>query len=194
VILQLKKLEGPHRTALAQIAKRTASTVWDIPAERLDGALPSRVVVPANFPAPTSICGRIFRASVVGLGGVERRNNQFVVVARGTNWQLLAKELVKGTAELICLHGLNRLSDDTYRTVIDTTDRIDLEPWMLQSGGELWRRLLAALPDNAPLAHVLMHLARLPAGRLEAVIGEVIEDPGAARAPLAALIRNGDSE
>ncbi len=193
IIQQLKALESTHRVELAQIAMRTASSVWGIPRERLDGALETRVTVPSDFPEPKTVCGKIFRACVVGLGGVERRNNQFVVVARGTNWQLLAKELVKGTAELICLHGLNRLSDDTYRTVIDTTDRIDLEPWMLQSGGELWRRLLAALPDKASLAHVLMHLARLPAGQLHSVIGEVIEDPGAARGPLVALIRNADA-
>ena len=82
------------------------------------------------------------RGAIVGLGGVVQRDDSLIVIGRGTNWQLLTKELVKGTAELICLHGLNHLGDEMYRRVVNTTDRIEWEPWMLQTGGELWRRLL----------------------------------------------------
>jgi hypothetical protein len=124
--------------------------------------------------------GTRFRSCIVGHGGVTQKGDELVVTGTGITWQLLAKELVKGTAELVCLHGLNELDDDTYRQVIDVTDHLDLEPWMLQSGGELWRRLLATFPDRAPIARVLMHLARLPAGNLEAVITTAIERPAAA--------------
>jgi hypothetical protein len=194
VIQQLRLLEGPCRFALNQLAKRTASTVWGIPQERLDGQLTSHVVVTADLPPARTFGGTIFRAGIVGLGAVVRRNGKLVVVARGTNWQLLAKELVKGTAELICLHGLNQLSDATYQHVIDITDRVDLEPWMLQSGGELWRRLLAALPDGQPVANVLMRLARLPPGTLESLIAEVIEESVSASRNLAALMKNAEKE
>ncbi len=110
-----------------------------------------------------------------------------MVVARGINWLWLAKELVKGTAELVCLHGLNQLPDDTYRRVLEFTDRIDWEPWLLQSGGELWRRLLAALPEGRPLANVLMQLAKLPPAALESVVAAVIENPAKASRCLEAL-------
>ena len=113
----------------------------------------------------------------MGYGGVVRRGGSLVVVGRGTNWQLVAKELVKGTAELICLHGLNRLSDATYQRVIEAADGPHFEPWMLQTGGELWRRLLAVLPRGRPRAEMLMHLARLPAGELETLMLAVIERP-----------------
>jgi hypothetical protein len=103
------------------------------------------------------------------------------------NWSLLAKELVKGTAELICLHGLNGLSDDAYARVVHATDRLEYEPWMLQSGGELWRRLLAVLPKDRPPAEMLMHLARLPAHSLESLMLAVIEQPDWARELLASL-------
>src|SRR5437867_5417629 len=192
VIQHLSILEAPHRFGLAQLGKRTASMVWGIPSERIDGQLVTRVVIPKDFPPARTGSGDMFRAGIVGLGGVVRRNDQLIVVARGTNWQLLAKELVKGTAELICLHGLNALSDDTYRRVIDFTDRIDHEPWMLQSGGELWRRLLAAVPDNCSIARVLMHLARLPVERLELIISYVIEESQSAHRHLAELIRFDD--
>ena len=45
---------------------------------------------------------------------------------------------------------------------------------MLQSGGELWRRLLAATPAGRPLAQVLMDLARLPPEALESRMAAVI--------------------
>ena len=70
--------------------------------------------------------GRLLRASAVGYGGVVRngtgpgdadadvRGATFRVKARAWMWPLLSHELVKGTAELICLHGLNTLDDATY--------------------------------------------------------------------------------
>jgi hypothetical protein len=187
VVERLRTLEAPHRPQLVQLAKGTASMVWGIPRERLDGELSSRIVLAGGFLPARSIRGAAFRAGIVGYGGVEQRGDDLIVIGKGTNWQLLAKELVKGTAELICLHGLNQLGDDTYRRVLDVTDRLDLEPWMLQSGGELWRRLLASLPDACPVARVLMHLARLPAGTLESVVAAVIENPEGAADRLASL-------
>ena len=155
--------------------------VWGIPQERLDG-----LVTPRD--------DSMFPAGIGGLGSVVRRNDQLIVFARAKNLQLLAKELIKGTVELICLHGLNQLSDDLYQRVIHVTDRFDIEPWMIQSGGELWRRLLAALPDDRPIAHVLMHLARTPAGRLESVLAQVIEQSEGASHHLAALIKSAEHE
>jgi len=115
-------------------------------------------------------------------------DNGLQVVGRGTNWQLLCKELVKGTAELICLHGLNQLDDDTYRRVLNITDHLDLEPWMLQSGGEFWRRILLAFPDGQPLSTTLMHLAQMPPGILETMVAEMIDHPESAKSRLAEIL------
>jgi hypothetical protein len=146
VIEKLKVIETPQRTRLAELAKKTASEVWGIPGPRLDAELMSKIIIGKDVLPAGNLAGAAFRAGIVGLGGVIQRNGQLLVLARATNWQLLAKELVKGTAELICLHGLNQLDDATYESVLGVTDRIDLEPWMLQTGGELWRRLLRASP------------------------------------------------
>lgn len=121
----------------------------------------------ASIPVPQfgfGICEIVLRGAIAGYGGIVRRGNALTIVGRGSNWQLLTKELVKGTAELICLHGLNTLNDDAYRCVMDATERIEYEPWMLQTGGELWRRLLAVIPDGHPVANVLMNMA--PAGKV----------------------------
>jgi hypothetical protein len=182
VVNNLKTLEAPHRPRLVELAKGTASTVWGIPRERLHGELTDKIVLDDNMLPAQSKVGKAFRACIVGFGCVTQNDDDLVVTGKGTNWQLVAKELVKGTAELICLHGLAQLDDDMYRRIIEVTDQLDLEPWMLQSGGELWRRLLASFPDDVPLAEVLMRLARLPAGTLESILAEVIEKPeGTAR-------------
>ncbi len=186
VIGRLRCKEAGHAHALIALAKKAVTTVWGIPPDRLDAELTADVAF-GTLSTPRTFAGRLMRGCAVGYGGVLRRDDTLVVVGRGTNWQLVAKELVKGTAELICLHGLNRLSDETYRQVIRAADGIDFEPWMLQTGGELWRRLLAVVPADRPLAEMLMHLARLPARPLEELMLAVIEQPPRARTLLAGL-------
>jgi hypothetical protein len=186
-VQQLRTLEKPHQSSLVHLAKETASLVWGIPVEQLDAELCTRIVLgPGMLPTRNSL-GAMFRRCIVGYGGVMQTSTGLMVVSKATNWQLLCKELVKGTADLICLHGLNQLDEEIYRQVINITDHLDLEPWMLQSGGEFWRRILAAVPDGQPLARMLMHLARLPAGILESVITEMIEQPESAKLKLANL-------
>jgi hypothetical protein len=186
VMGRLRTIEASHSRELIALAKKATAMVWGIPADRLNADLTTNVAF-GNLSTPQTLRGRILRGLVVGYGGVMRRNGSLEVVARATNWQLLAKELVKGTAELICLHGMNHLSDDSYRQVVRHADRIEFEPWMLQTGGELWRRLLTVLPDRRPLAHMLMHVARLPARSLECLIRAVIDQPEWARELLAGL-------
>jgi hypothetical protein len=183
---RLRLLERPHRPKLVELARKSVSTIWGIPTERLDGDLAGDF----NFGTPIKIRNfraRLVRSATVGLGGVVERDGSLIVMGRGLNWQLLASELVKGTAELICLHGLSRLSDDTYCRVVDTVDRIEYERWMLQTGGELWRRLLLVMPHHRRVADVLMCLARLPAKSLQALMQAVIEQPEWARELLANL-------
>ena len=68
-------------------------------------------------------------------------------------------------------------------------DRIEHEIWMIQAGGELWRKFLAAIPDNAsgesPLAETLMRVAQLDPQPLEQLMLDLVEHPLTARATLA---------
>lgn len=183
----LSRAEAPHQLQLVDLAKKLTSTVWGIPVNRLDAELAQEIVLGTLMPART-FQGEVFRDSIVGYGHVVQRNDSLTVVARGTNCYLLTKELVKGTAELICLHGLNELDDDTYRSVLSAADWLEFEPWMLQTGGELWRRLLELFPRDRPLAIMLMQLARLPAKSLESLMLSVFERPDWARELLAGLV------
>ncbi len=190
VMVRLAAIEEGHSRELVELARNVTEMVWGIPRDRLIAALTTHFAF-GNLSRPQTLRGRVLRGCAVGYGGVMRCGNALEVVARGANWYLLAKELLKGTAELICLHGLNNLGDDTYERVRRHTDRIEFEPWMLQTGGELWRRLLAVLPDGSPLADTLMHLARLPARSLECVMLAVIEQPEWASELLAGLGASG---
>jgi hypothetical protein len=188
VVKELRRLEAPHRLRLVELAKQAAATVWGIPQARLEGEMVEKIVLEPGMLPGRSFAGLLFRACITGYGCVVRRGEELVVVGKGTNWQLVTKELVKGTAELICLHGLNQFSDDTYARVTNVTDRLDLEPWMLQSGGELWRRLLAVMPADVPLAQMLMRLARLPAESLHSMVAAAIEERGSAQRRWAELL------
>jgi hypothetical protein len=147
VIGRLRSKEAGHDQALIQLAKKAVTMVWGMSPDRLEAKLTTNVAF-GNLSTPRTLGGHVFRAGALGYGGLQRRGETLMVVGRGTNWQLMAKELVKGTVEVICLHGLNRLTDDTYRHVIGAADGVDFEPWMLQTGGDLWRRLLAVLPSG----------------------------------------------
>lgn len=186
VVVRLHSKEASHSEVLAELAKKAATRVWGIPPDRLEAHLTHKIVF-GNLSKPRTLSGRVVRSCAQSYGGVVRRGDSLVVVGRGKNWLLVAMELVQGTAELICLHGLNRLADDTYRQVIRSTDVVDYEPWMFQTGCELWRRLLAVLPGDRPVAEMLMHLALLPARSLEKLILAVIEEPAWARELLASL-------
>jgi hypothetical protein len=174
LVKRIRTLEAPFRPQLVGLAKQTGAAVWGIPSERFDVELSKEMPIPADQIQAHNFQAQHLRSCVIGYSHVVREERQLIVSAKGITWQMMAKELVKGTAELICLHGLSQLQDRTYRRVIEAADRLEFEPWLLQSGGELWRRLLAALPSGCSLARALMHLARLPSEELHFVLQLVI--------------------
>lgn len=181
LLKRIRVLELPFRQRLLELAKQTAVAVWGIPRERFEVELSKEMPIQGDQFQADNLQARHLRSCIIGYSYVRRSERQLVVSAKGVTWQMLTKELVKGTAELISLHGLSQLQEGTYRRVIEAADRIEFEPWLLQSGGELWRRLLAALPSGCSLARALMRLARLPAEELHATLELVIrqaEDAG----------------
>lgn len=179
-INRINVFEVEHHPELIALAKRTTSMVWGIDEARLDAKISPRVAF-GKIALPRTPRGLVLRLSAAGYGGVLPDADTFKVVGRGWNWPILSHELVKGTVELICLHGLNDLDDDTYNRVLRFADRPDFEPWLLQTGCELWRRLLPLLPDGVPVAQVVMRLARLAPRPLEQLMLAVIEQPEWAR-------------
>jgi hypothetical protein len=176
----LIRAEGQIKSELAPLATRAASTMWGIDEDRLDAHL-TRDAAFGRIRTPRTNRGVMLRAGAIGWGGVQRRNGQFVVVAKSWFWPLLSHELTKGIVELICLHGLCDLSKKDYAAVVGYADHIEYEIPMLQAGAELWRRFLAVIPPGQRLPQTLMHVARLEPLELEQLMMNVVAAPDAAR-------------
>jgi hypothetical protein len=187
LLIRMTRAERGHQRELAAAAKRATAEIWGIDESRLVAELTPHVAF-GHLREPRTAIGRLTRAAVVGYGGVEHDGRQFQVIGKAICLPLLLHELTKGTAELVCIHGLNSLSEEMYEQVTDEADQLEYETWLLQAGPEAWRRLLAASPPGVPIATVLMHLARLDPIPLEKMMLAVVSDPPAAKRMLSVML------
>lgn len=187
LLVKMTRAEQGYQRELAKAAKRATAEIWGIDEQRLVAELTPNVAF-GHLREPRTAIGRLTRAAVVGYGGVEHDGERFKVIGKAICMPLLLHELTKGTAELICIHGLNSLSDAMYERVTDEADQLEYETWLLQAGPEAWRRLLAAVPPGVPIARVLMHLARLDPLPLEKMMIAVVSDLPAARRMLSVML------
>lgn len=187
-IKKLAEREIPHREQLVKIAVDFVTSIYDIPPTMLEPSLTLDVAF-GQIGAPDNFMSEVLTQSVVGYGGVDRRDGDWKVIARAWVFPLLVHELIKGITELVCMHGMSEWDEGTYRTVTTAADRLELETLCIQIGPELWRRLLAVAPRDIPLARLLMHIAKQPPEPLHALINQVITDPEMARVALVDLTR-----
>ena len=176
---QLIHFEEGFQNELADIATKAVCEIWDFPADKLDAEI-TRNVAFGRLQPPKTFGGKFYRMFAIGYSGVSRTGDTFKVVAKAWFFPILVHELVKGIMELICIHGLNRLDDDTYQQVMVVADQLEHEPWMLQAGAEMWRRFLAVAPRDFPLANHVMNVANLSPQRLEKLMLLIMEEPNRA--------------
>lgn len=176
MLITVLHVEQNDQRRLERLAVQVVSEIWDIPEDQLDGRITRNVAFGHLQPA-RSFRAAIVRSGAVGYGGVERRGDRFSVVARAWMFPLVVHELVKGTAELVSLHGLCHLDDATYEAVLREADRVEYEAWLLQAGPAIWRRFLAVVPRGARLSEALMAVAKLDPMTLEELMLAVMDDP-----------------
>jgi len=186
MVYKLMYKERRHKWNLEQLAKKAVSDMFGIPIDRLYAELTPEVRF-GGISKPKTALGQLLSATAVGYSGPIRFGDNFRVIAKAWAWPLLSHELIKGTTELICMHGINTLDDETYRKMMDVTDHIEYEHWHMMAGSELWRRLLAVIPDDQPLAETLMRIVRLGPKPFESLMFAVVEDPPWARELIASL-------
>jgi len=192
LLWKVLKIEAQHKQELTNLCVRAICDAWKFDPARLSARLTPDVEF-GNLPVPESRLGRLLKSCAAGYSGVQRQpDGSLHVIAKAWTWPLLAHELAKGIAELICLHGINHWDEDSYQYVVQQTDKIEYEIWMIQAGGELWRKFLELVPKNTmlenPLATSLMHVARLPPEPLEQFMMDLMEFPLTAKATLADLV------
>jgi len=125
---------------------------------------------------PVTELQKMMREKAAGYGGVLRKNGGFRITAKAWIWPLLLHELVKGSMSLLCMHGFASMERSVYDAVLYFADALELEPWEIQAGPGLWRRLLDALPENANLPYIVMHISSMSPARLEELMSTLVED------------------
>ena len=141
-----------------------------------------------------------FKSLLGGAVGSEKieyqDDDQPAVVAKAFIFPILLQELSKGVAELISHHGLKGLDAETVKAVLGHADRAVDEPYLIQVGPEIWRRLLKAMPDADAMtkAKVYTMLAVQTPDKLDEILEAVIENPENAKDIVAGLIMSEPEE
>ena len=169
-------LEELHLKPLEAIAKQVCCELYGIDSELLDAQLTQDPKF-GTVREPETEAGKQILQVMLGWSAVVRGEDRLKVKARATFWSLLIHELVKGTVELLCLHGLNRIDDKDYKVVMDHTEHLEFEIPMLQIGGAVFRRLLEARPKEIPLADCIAGVSKMEPLVLESLMDHLIKSP-----------------
>ena len=178
---QALELELPHLRPLVELAKDVCCETYGIGRDMLDAELtqsPRFGVVRE----PETAGGKAILECMIGWSAVVRRQGQLKVKATATFWPMLVHELIKGSVELICLHGMgsDTVTDSEFDIALQRTDHVEFEIPMLQIGGTIFQRFLLARPREIPLAESIMHVAKLEPLVLEQFMFHLFESPNRA--------------
>ena len=184
IFLSMITIESNHRTKLEALAKETAHEIIGLPLYKMEASLTSELHVlnatsrASQDLASTSIgtvsLGRTLSKVEADLCGTTQG---IYVDAKAMTFPVLVQELIKGGMELLTLPALASLSDQEYKEVTEVTDKIELEPFLIQVGPELWRKFLAVRPKAANLPKLISDLSKMQPDALQHVIKALIEDP-----------------
>lgn len=177
--LNIVSIEADHLKALEQLAIVTCHRIYDIPETLLHAEITSSPKW-GDIRTPETRRGKIVMPLMVGWGGVRREDDRLVVQAKATAWPLLLHELIKGTVELISLHGLGELDDAEYSLIMDHTEHVEYEFPMIQIGRHVFKKFLAVRPRSITLAESIMHVAAFEPLVLEQFMFDLFESPNRA--------------
>jgi len=113
------------------------------------------------------------------LGGLEELDLSEevpTIKAQGTTFITLLSELIKGTMELVSLHGAPK--DPTmYQKVLDEADTVINERWDLRFGPEFWDNLLEAMSVEDPRVRATIYekIVSLPVNEFHALMQGVLQ-------------------
>ncbi len=188
-IFRIIDLEKAHRPRLAELAMLTCEQIVGTPQDLMNATI-TETPVWGTVRRPQTLKGRIIKNLMVGWGGVDRVDDQLQVVAKAIIWPLLLHELVKGSMELICLHGMNDMPAEEFNVIMDYTEHLEYEVPMIQLGPEFYKRFLQVLPAAHRLADCVMTVSLMEPVELEEFLFDMIEVPETATQTLLEAVRN----
>ena len=186
-VSRIYELETGNYSRLEDLAKQTCHQIIGTPINLLNAQITNQ---PAwgDVRAPQTRRGKLLMLAMVGWGGVDRIDGELQVIAKAIIWPLLLHELVKGSMELICLHGMTDLDSGDFDTVMDQTEHLEYEVPMLQIGAEFFQRFLKIVPQGAELSNCVMAVSMLEPIELEELMFDMIEMPEVATKRLAEML------
>ena len=173
------QLEILNLEPLEELAKDVCCEAYGIGRELLDGKL-TQTPRFGIVREPESEAGKAILECMIGWSAVVRREGKLKVKATATFWPMLVHELIKGSVELICLHGMNSVTDREFEIALERTDHVEYEIPMLQIGGTIFQRFLMARPREISLAECIMHVSKLEPLVLEQFMFHLFESPNRA--------------
>lgn len=172
---EIMRREQAEKPQLEALAKQITEEVWQFPQDRMKATLTVDMHQTAN--AGGGQASQMLQQAKIGTVRIVRTPQGLAVDARAHIFPVLVQELSKGVMEILSLHGLSSLDDQTYDEVIGQADRLEHEPWLIQAGPELWRKLLAIKPRTIPLGKLVAKLASLKPDALHHFLDAVVKDP-----------------
>ena len=189
VYLEVIEGEGPYLQPLEELAKDVCCDLYGIGRELLDAKL-TQTPRFGSVRYPESEAGRAILKGMIGWSAVVRQEDQLNVKATATFWPMLVHELIKGSVELICLHGMNSVSETDFAIALERTDHVEFEIPMLQIGGTVFRRFLLARPREIELAESIMYVSKFEPLELDQFMFHLFESPNQATSMIRKAARN----
>jgi len=190
-IFEIIELEQGDRLRLAELAKQACEKIVGTP-QNLMNATITKTPAWGTVRTPQTRRGRIIQNAMVGWGGVDRIGGELQVVAKAIVWPLLLHELVKGSMELICLHGMTDMPTKDFDVVMDYTEHLEYEVPMIQMGPVFYTRFLNVIPTELAFADCVMAVSMMEPIAQEEFWFDMIEAPTTAQRTLTDAVGTGN--
>jgi hypothetical protein len=138
--------------------------------------------------------------NIAGREDVDRQTDPPTVKARAVNFPVLIHELIKGTLELVALHGRNRDeegNEEDFTDIEDSEDTLEKEMWDLRLGPAIWDRIRSKFPEDVLTDEtkgiiqlmVFQHIFKKPAKEFLVFMKEVVSDSENGNRLMTTLVR-----
>jgi hypothetical protein len=125
--------------------------------------------------------------AIAGREDVDRQTDPPTVKARAVNFPVLIHELIKGTLELVALHGRKRDeegNEEDFTDIENSEDTLEKEMWDLRLGPAIWDRIRSKFPEDVLTDEtksiiqlmVFQHIFKKPAKEFLVFMKEVVSN------------------
>lgn len=138
--------------------------------------------------------------NIAGREDVDRQTDPPTIKARAVNFPVLIHELIKGTLELIALHGRNRDeegNEEDFTDIEESEDTLEKEMWDLRLGPAIWDRIRSKFPEDVLTDEtkgiiqliVFQHIFKKPAKEFLVFMKEVVSNSETGNHLMQTLVR-----